>query len=221
VNGVALVIGGSSGIGAACASLLAAEGCAVVATGRRFSGGLGEVLAGAVAQVHLEPTDEAAVASLVAALPSLDYLVYAAGQGVFAPIASAEAADLRAMLEVHVVGFQHAAKAALAKMTAGHIVAIGSHVAHRAFPTCGAYTAAKSAQLGLARVLAEEARPLGIRVTSILAGATDTPIWDDRPDFDRAKMLRPADLARFLVALLAQPALSVTEVTVMPPAGAL
>ncbi|HEY4239924.1 MAG TPA: SDR family oxidoreductase [Kofleriaceae bacterium] len=218
---VALVVGGSSGIGAACAAELAASGCAVVATGRRFAEALRPPHAGEVGFVHLEPTDEAAVRALVGALPALEVVVYAAGQGVFAPIASADAADLRAMLDVHVVGFQHVAKAALARMTGGHIFAIGSHVAHRAFPTCGAYTAAKSAQLGLARVLAEEARPLGIRVTSLLCGATDTSIWDDRPDFDRTKMLKPADIARFLVGLLAQPALSVTEVTVMPPAGAL
>jgi NAD(P)-dependent dehydrogenase (short-subunit alcohol dehydrogenase family) len=103
----------------------------------------------------------------------------------------------------------------------GHIVVIGSHVAHRTFVECGAYTAAKAGQLGLTRVLAEEARPYDIRVTSILPGATDTPIWDDRPGFDRSKMMKPEDVAGFLVSIVARPNIAVEEVTVMPPAGAL
>ena len=107
------------------------------------------------------------------------------------------------------------------RMVLRHIVAIGSHVAHRAFPECSGYTAAKAGQLGLMRVLAEEARPHDIRVTSILPGATDTPIWDDRPGFDRAKMMRPDDVAGFVLAIVARPGISVEEVTITPPAGAL
>jgi len=104
---------------------------------------------------------------------------------------------------------------------AGHIVVIGSHVVHRTFADCAAYTAAKAGQAGLVRVLAEEARPHGVRVTNLLAGATDTPIWDDRPDFDRGKMMKPSDVAGFLIELVARPAISVEEVMVTPPAGAL
>ena len=83
------------------------------------------------------------------------------------------------------------------------------------------YTAAKAGQLGLSRVLAAEARPYDIRVTSLLPGATDTPIWDDRPGFDRAKMMQPADVASFLVSIVARPGISVEEVTITPPAGVL
>jgi len=71
------------------------------------------------------------------------------------------------------------------------------------------------------RVLAEEARPYDIRVTTILPGATDTPIWDDRPGFDRSKMMKPDDLAGLIVAIVARPALAIDEITVTPPAGAL
>ena len=91
----------------------------------------------------------------------------------------------------------------------------------RAFPDCGGYTAAKAGQLGLARVLAEEARPLDVRVTTLMPGATDTPIWDDRPGFDRTKMMRPADVAEFLLAIVTRPSISVEEVVLTPPSGAL
>jgi NADP-dependent 3-hydroxy acid dehydrogenase YdfG len=131
---------------------------------------------------------------------------------------------VRAMLDVHILGLLNVARPALRRMQAtkaGHIVVIGSHVAHRSFTDCGGYTAAKAGQLGLTRVLAEEARPYNIRVTSILPGATDTPIWDDRPGFDRSKMMQPSDVAGFMISLVARPGMSVEEVTIMPPAGAL
>jgi NAD(P)-dependent dehydrogenase (short-subunit alcohol dehydrogenase family) len=101
-----------------------------------------------------------------------------------------------------------------------HIVAIGSHVARRSFTDYGSY-GREASQLGLVRVLAEEARPYDIRVTAILPGATDTPIWDERPGFDRTKMMRPEDVAGFLTAIVVRPGISVEEVTVTPPAGAL
>jgi NAD(P)-dependent dehydrogenase (short-subunit alcohol dehydrogenase family) len=168
-------------------------------------------------------TDEAQVRTRFAE-PELDLVVLSAGVGTFGPIANASATELRAMLDVHVVGTMLCAREAIRRMMPrrrGHIVVICSHAAHRAFTDCGGYTAAKAGQLGLTRVLAEEARPYDIRVTSLLPGATDTPIWDDRPGFDRDKMMKPEDVARFLVSIIARPGISVEEVTVTPPAGAL
>lgn len=221
----AIVTGGSSGIGLACAQALAAEGAGVVACGRRYAPGPLKVPAlGEVVQAHLDVTDEAEVKARFAELPELDILVCSAGTGTFAPVLHASVADLRAMLDVHVVGSLVCAREALRTMQPkrrGHIVMIGSHAAHHGFPDCSGYTAAKAGQLGLARVLANEARPYDVRVTALLAGATDTPIWDDRPGFDRSKMMQPSDVASFLVSIVARPGISVEEVTVTPPAGVL
>ncbi len=221
----AIVTGGSSGIGLACAQALAADGAGVVACARRFvAGPLTVPAAGQVVEAHLDVTDEAEVAARFAELPGLDILVCSAGTATFAPVLDATVADLRAMLDVHIVGSLICAREALRRMQAkrsGHIVMIGSHAAHHGFPDCAGYTAAKAGQLGLTRVLAAEARPHDVRVTALLAGATDTPIWDDRPGFDRAKMMQPADVASFLVSLVVRPGISVEEVTVTPPAGVL
>lgn len=221
----AIVTGGSSGIGAACAEALAAEGAAVLATGRRFARGTARLPApGEVVEAHLDVTDEAEVLARFAELPALDIVVCSAGVGTFGPLRDAPVAGLREMLEVHIVGTMLCAREALRRMQprrTGHIVAIGSHVAHRAFADCSGYTAAKAGQLGLMKVLAEEARPHDVRITTLLPGATDTPIWDERPDFDRTKMMQPADVASFLVAIVARPGISVEEVTLTPPAGAL
>lgn len=221
----AIVTGGSSGIGAACAEALAREGAAVLATGRRFARGPVRVpQLGEVVQAHLDVTDEAEVAARFAELPELDIVVCSAGTGSFGPVVHARAAELREMLDVHIVGTLVCAREALRRMQPrrrGHLVAIGSHAAHRSFTDCGGYTAAKAGQLGLMRVIAEEARPYDVRVTTLLPGATDTPIWDDRPGFDRAKMMQPADVAGFLVSIVARPGIAVEEVTLTPPAGAL
>ena len=222
---LALVTGGSSGIGAACARALAAEGAAVLATGRRYArGGLALPSPGQVIEQHLDVTDEAEVDALVGMLPELDLLVCSHGTGTFRPVVDSSVAELREMLEVHVVGAFVCARAALRRMQArrsGHIVIIGSHAAHHGFAECGGYTAAKAGQLGLARVLAAEARPANVRVTALMPGATDTPIWDDRPGFDRSKMMKPADVAGFLVELVARPQIAIEEVVVTPPAGVL
>jgi len=221
----AIVTGGSSGIGAACAEALAAEGAAVMATGRRFDHGeAGHPALGQVVHAGLDVTDEAEVVRRFGELPQLDLLVCSAGVGTFGPVVNASAKDLRAMLEVHIVGTLLCAREALRRMQPrrkGHIVIVGSHAAHRAFTDCAGYTAAKAGQLGLARVLAEEARPYDIRVTTLLPGATDTPIWDDRPGFDRSKMMKPEDVASFLIAIVARPGISVEEVILTPPAGIL
>lgn len=221
----AIVTGGSSGIGAACAEALAAEGAAVMATGRRFDHGPASHPAlGQVVHAGLDVTNEEEVIRRFAELSQLDLVVCSAGVGTFGPVINASAAELRAMLDVHIVGTMLCAREALRRMQPkrkGHIVIIGSHAAHRAFTDCAGYTAAKAGQLGLARVLAEEARPYDVRVTTLLPGATNTSIWDDRPGFDRAKMMKPEDVASFLIAIVARPGISVEEVIVTPPAGIL
>ena len=221
----AIVTGGSSGIGAACAQLLAEEGAAVLACGRRFAPApVQPPVLGEVARAHLDVTDEAEVASVFAALPQVDIVVLSAGTGTFGPVVNSQVAELRAMLDVHVVGTLTCAREALRHMQprrSGHIVVIGSHAAHHAFTDCGGYTAAKAGQLGLTRVLAAEARPYDVRVTALLPGATDTPIWDDRPGFDRSKMMKPEDVASFLLSIVSRPQISVEEVIVTPPAGVL
>ena len=221
----AIVTGGSSGIGAACAEALAQEGAAVLACGRRFApGDVQPPVLGEVSTAHLDVTDEAAVKRVFDALPHVDIVVMSAGTGTFGPVVSSSVAELRAMLDVHVVGTLTCAREALRRMQprkTGHLVVIGSHAAHHAFTDCGGYTAAKAAQLGLTRVIAAEARPYDVRVTAVLPGATDTPIWDDRPGFDRRKMMKPADVAGFVISIVSRPEISVEEVTVTPPAGVL
>ncbi len=221
----ALVTGGTSGIGAACAASLAREGAAVIAAGRRGAAGpLSAPQPGVVASASLDVTDEAQVVARIAELPQLDVLVCAAGVGLFAPILRASVADLRAALEVSVVGTFLCAREALRRMAEqqrGHIVIIGSISAQRPFLDCATYSAAKAGQHGFAKVLAEEARPYDVRVTLVVPGATDTAIWDDRPGFDRERMMEADDVAGVITSIVVRSRISVEEILVLPPAGAL
>jgi len=221
-----IVTGASSGLGAAIADALAAAGARVCGLARRFADGplAHPLAAGQVTRARLDVTDEAAVNRRFGELGPVDVAVSCAGVGKFAPFVETSVADLREMLEVHVVGSFLVARALLGQRAVGrtrNIINVSSHVAFRTFSGCAAYTAAKEGQRGLGRVLVDEARPHGVRVTTLYPGAIDTPIWDDRPGFDRRAMLRPADVAGLVVEIVARPELAVEELTIMPPAGSL
>ncbi len=220
----ALVTGASSGLGLAIARSLGAEGAAVIAGARRFAPARPTPSAGSVTEVRLDVTDEKQVVALFEQAPPIDVLVNCAGTGTFAPVCDASVEDLRQMLEVHVVGAFLCAREALRRMRQrmrGHIVNVSSIAAFRAFTSCGGYTAAKEGLRGLTRVLVEEARAHDVRVTGLYPGAIDTPIWDSREGFDRADMMNPDRIAELVVEIVARPELSVEELLVLPPKGAL
>ncbi|MCG8419773.1 MAG: SDR family oxidoreductase [Proteobacteria bacterium] len=230
---VCVVTGASSGIGRAVAGTLAEKGARVVGLARRFDARAFLRLPepGAIAPIRIDVTDAAGVETCFAEIARLlgsnrgvDVLVNAAGSGHFAPLLSTEVDELRALLEVHVVGSFLCSREALRIMAPqgrGHIVNIGSLAAVRTFAECAAYTAAKAGQLGLGRVLAEEARPAGVRVTTLIAGAVDTPIWDHRPGFDRSQMMRAESIADVVVEVIDRPEIAVEEILLTPPVGVL
>src|SRR5262249_19743180 len=153
-----------------------------------------------------------AVAGRFAELEELDVVVSCAGSGAFAPIVDARVEDLRAMLETHIVGAFLCARELLRRPAppgrVRHIILVASLPAFPTSTRSARYSAAKEGQRGLPRVLVEEARPLGVRVTGLYPGAMDTPLWDGRPGFDRAAMLRPADVAGLVVEIVARPELA-------------
>ena len=98
-----------------------------------------------------------------------------------------------------------------------------SIAARQVFPGSAAYNASKHGALGFTNTLREELRSKGIRVISILPGATDTAIWNSLwPQAPRRKMMAPASVAAAILSALAQPsALTVEEVVMLPSSGTL
>jgi NAD(P)-dependent dehydrogenase (short-subunit alcohol dehydrogenase family) len=227
---VALVTGASRGIGAATAGALAGAGARVLLAARP-SADLDRVAAalpGALA-VPTDVRDPAAVERLVAAAADLggpDVLVHAAGLGVFAPLQESQLAEWDETLEVNLRAAYLLCRAALPGMRArgrGHVFTIVSIAGVRAFAGAGAYCASKFGLLGFTRVLAEEVRRDGIKVTAVVPGAVDTPFWERAGgDFARERMLRPEDVASaILFAATAPPGVHHDEIHVMPPEGVL
>jgi NAD(P)-dependent dehydrogenase (short-subunit alcohol dehydrogenase family) len=218
------VTGASSGVGAAVARELAARGAAVLGLARRLaSDAPAELSPSVVVERGLDVTDGAAVARVLGAAAPLDALVIAAGGGGFGAVTELEPEAVRRLLDVHVLGALRCVKAALPglRQRRGHIVLVSSIAVRVAFADNGAYAAAKAGQLALVRSLAEEQREHGVRVTSVILGATDTPIWDARPRFDRGAMLRADDVAAAIVDAMARRGAGVDELVLLPAGGLL
>ncbi len=180
----ALVTGGSSGIGAACAARLAAHGHQVAVVD------LVPAPADAVSlSVGLDVRDGPAVAQAVeqveAELGPIEYLVTAAGHYRAAGIADPDEAEWRRMLEVHVGGTANTWRAVVPRMRSrarGAICAIGSELGIIGDPSAPHYAAAKGAIHAMTKSLAVEVAPDGIRVNCVAPGPTDTALLRDDPN---------------------------------------
>lgn len=232
---VALVTGAGRGIGRAVAAVFAREGAFVVLAARSLRELASvqreiEATGGRALAVTTDVRQEPAVAALLtralAVGGRLDCLVTAAGLAAFGPLADTKTEDWDQLIAVNLRGAFLCCRAVLPVMTAqgrGTIINIGSVVTSRTLPGSGAYTAAKYGLLGLSRVMAEEARPRGVRVGVLSPGATNTPLWDAvaQPP-DRSLMLKPELIAEAALLMAAQPAgATLEELTLLPQGGIL
>jgi NADP-dependent 3-hydroxy acid dehydrogenase YdfG len=175
---VAVVTGASSGIGAATARRLAADGFSVVLGARRMDR-LTE-LAGEIGgrAVELDVTDADSVAALVASLDRVDVLVNNAG-GAFdaAPVADADLDSWTRSFEVNVLGSVRVTKAllpALRASGAGDVVFVGSTAGLVSYEGGASYTAAKHGVHTLAETLRLELVAEPVRIVEIAPGMVKT-----------------------------------------------
>ncbi|MEU0512378.1 SDR family oxidoreductase [Amycolatopsis sp. NPDC006125] len=185
-NKVALVTGGSRGIGAAVALRLAEDGADVALTYQRGAEAAATVVAKIEATgrhalaIQADSADPDAVTAAVdrvaARLGRLDILVNNAGVYHTGPVAELEPAAFEETVAVNVRAPFVAAKTAAGHMTGGgRIINIGSNVAERVvFPGFSLYAMSKSALAGLTRGLARELGPRGITVNQINPGPIGT-----------------------------------------------
>lgn len=192
-RGTAVVTGASSGIGAATARRLAAEGFDVVAGARRRDR-LDDLSAQIGARaVTLDVTSPESVAALAADLEDVSVLVNNAGLAVgMDTVEQSDPADWRLMYEVNVLGTLQVTQAllpALAAGAGGHVVIMGSTAGRIVYEGGGGYTAAKHAAAALAETLRLELNGRPVRVTEIAPGMVATDEFSlnrFRGDRDRA-----------------------------------
>jgi NADP-dependent 3-hydroxy acid dehydrogenase YdfG len=240
---VAVVTGATSGIGAATATALVADGAAVALVGRREErlDELAVLLDGAgVVAIAADVSDPAALARVAetvrAQLGRIDLVVANAGVMLGAPFEEADPAEWDRMIDVNLRGLLHTARvftpdllAAAADGRPADLVHVSSIAGHLAFPNYGVYSATKAAVSHLTRNLRTELGPRGVRVKTVEPGLVATELGDDMAhDAGRAMLagmreqiasLEPGDIADAIAyAVAAPPRVNVAELIVVPTA---
>ncbi|MEV7991261.1 SDR family oxidoreductase [Streptomyces sp. NPDC086077] len=223
---VALVTGGSGGIGRAVVERLAADGFAVAVhySGNKVkaeslvseitaSGGQAVAVGGDVADEHAMGVAFDAVET---AFGGIDVVINTAGIMVLAPIAELNLDDLDRMHRTNIRGtFVVAQQAARRVRSGGAIINVSTSVTRTQLPTYGAYVASKAAAQSITLILARELRGRDITVNTVAPGPIATPLFLEGKDeatvanFAKATPLErlgaPQDVAES-VAFLAGPA---------------
>lgn len=215
---VALVTGGSRGIGRACAEALAAAGWCVEITARTTSSAE-EALAELTPQfgdrigaTAVDARDGAAVEAWVTLARSrrgpIDLLVNNAGLGRFGSILELSRESWHEVVDTNLDGAFYALAAVARSMVAdqhkGWIINIASLASKNPFAGGAAYNASKFGLLGLSEAAMLDLRPHGVRVCAILPGSVDTD-FAHRGDGERTWMIAAEDIAQIVLDVLATP----------------
>jgi NAD(P)-dependent dehydrogenase (short-subunit alcohol dehydrogenase family) len=216
---VALVTGGTRGIGYAIASRLARDGFAVVISGRsgksvssaveRLQGAVpGSRFAGHPADARSESDQEALVGFVERSHGRLDVLVNNAGLGEFDSVEKLAPDRFREVVETNLFGPYYATHFAVPLMKkggGGFIVNIGSLAGVNAFAGGAAYNASKFGLLGFSEASMLDLRHQGIRVAAILPGSVGTEFGHSHGDRDQSWMLSSEDVAEAVADLIRFP----------------
>ena len=225
---VALITGGSRGIGRAIAIKLASIGSAVAICGRdetKLAATEREILALGVRAIALradvtQPKDVTKLAEKVeSTLAPISILVNNAGIGLFGPVHEKTEAEWDQLMNTNVKSVFLVSRTVIPGMivrAGGDIINISSLAGKSVFAGGGAYCASKWAVQGLSGCMAEELREHGIRVSTICPGSVATQFAGRGPK-DSTKVLKPEDVAHAVAMIAMQgPQSFVSEVHVRP-----
>jgi 3-oxoacyl-[acyl-carrier protein] reductase len=228
---IALVTGGSRGIGLAAARALLTQGASVAITGTdqaRLDAAASELgkqassarLLALAANVKNPADVQAAVAKVVAQFGGLDILVNNAGVGVFRPVADTTIEEWQHVIDTNLSGVFYCCHAALPHLRArgaGWIVNISSLASKNPFVNGAAYCASKSALNAFSEALMQEVRYEGIRVAYVLPGSVNTG-FGGLASTKSEWALQPDDVAEVIVDLVTHPTRSLPSRVEIRPA---
>ncbi|KAI8941317.1 hypothetical protein NX059_002544 [Plenodomus lindquistii] len=235
---VAVVMGASSGIGAATAAALAREGCHVALAARRVDAleDLKKRLVireGKIITQKTDITDKAQVEALVAAaekqLGPVDIFVSVSGVMYFTMMANTQTDQWNQTVDVNCKGLLNVISSVVPSMLKrgkGHLVAISSDAGRKVFPGLGVYSASKFFVEATLQGLRVETAGSGLRVTSVQPGNVATDLLGMSTDQEAlkkygepsgAKVLDPENVADSIVYALKQPEhVAVNEIMIEP-----
>lgn len=237
---VALITGASSGIGAATALKLAANGATVGLAARRIDrlGNLQakiEAAGGKAIAIEMDVVDAASVTAgaekLASAFGSIDIVFNNAGLMPISDMEALKTDEWHRMVDVNIKGLLNTVAAVLPHMIrqkSGHIVNTSSIAGRKVFPGLAVYCATKHAVTALSEGMRLElSKKHNIRVTCVQPGAVETELFEHISDGDyrqqmealkdQMEFLKPEDIAdTVLYALQAPDRVDIAEVFVMP-----
>ncbi|WP_312796616.1 glucose 1-dehydrogenase [Tianweitania sp.] len=236
---VALVAGGSRGIGTAVARRLAKDGMAV-AVGYRNSASEAEAIVGDIeaaggqafavqGDVGRNGDPARMVEETVERFGQLDVLVNTAGIGPYRSLDAVDEAYIRAMFDTNVTGAIMLTKAAASMMQeGGRIIQVSSRLAYSPIPTSTVYAASKAAVQAMVHGFAKELGPRGITVNAVAPGVIETDmttkIIAERGEQIRAttplgRIGQPDDIACIVAFLASDDARWITGRTILADGG--
>ncbi|HET6890371.1 MAG TPA: SDR family oxidoreductase [Pyrinomonadaceae bacterium] len=212
---VAVVTGGTRGIGRGIADALAAEGVnvSISARSRNEIDETVEALLrlnkgraiGVVCDVRDHSQVKAFFERTVQELGRLDILINNAGIGKFQSVEEMSPQDFRDILETNLFGVFYCCHEAIPLMKengGGYIINISSLAGTNAHPRMAAYNASKFGLNGFSEALMQEVRHDGIKVSYIMPGSVNTEFGGDTPSDEKSWQLRPEDIAEVVLDLL-------------------
>lgn len=229
---IVLIVGGSGGIGRACARVFARGGAKVVLAARNQE--KAENVAkeinesdGEAYVIGVDVTDLSSVSQMVREvvedLGPIDVLVNAFGTAVIQPLLDINPKDAKEMLDVNVYGTFLVTQTVVRYMATekkGRVIMFPGSVGKYPMKNSSVYSASKFAITGFTKSLVEEHKRSGVKFTLMHLGGVDTPMWDsDTVDMrvQKDKMLSPEEVAKSVYYAASQPEGSVlNEITIQP-----
>jgi 3-oxoacyl-[acyl-carrier protein] reductase len=228
---VAIVTGGSRGIGRGIAEALLGEGWRVRFCSRsqgsadeaqkELSARFGDAVSGRPVDVRQQGDVDGFVEEVLSEEGRIDCLVNNAGLGIFGPVDELTGDQWREVIETNLSGcfyFLRAVAPAMKRQGSGWIFNIASLAGRNPFARGAAYNASKFGLIGLSEAAMLDLRPHGVRVASILPGSVDTGFRHPGDGKDRSWMLQPEDIASMVLHLLSYPPHALPSLVEMRPA---
>jgi 3-oxoacyl-[acyl-carrier protein] reductase len=213
-NKVALITGGSKGIGYGIAASLMKEGMKVAITSRTRSAaekaaaelnriGKGEA-AGFEADVRNPKAQQETATQVLQKFGAIDVLIANAGIGYFGSIETLTVEDWQETIDTNLSGVFYSIKACLPalKKSKGYIITMASLAGTNFFAGGSAYNASKFGLVGFSQAVMMDVRNLGIKVTTIMPGSVATNFNNAEPSPQDAWKIQPEDIGQMVVDLL-------------------
>ena len=214
-NKVALITGGSKGIGYGIAESMLEQGIKVAITSRSQDSADAAVAAlkkkypdgdviGIASDVTSLDEEYATVDQVIDKYGQLDYLIANAGVGHFAPIDEMTDEHWHQTIDTNLTGVFHSVKAAVEeiKKTKGYIITIASLAGTNFFAQGAAYNASKFGLVGMTQAIMLDLRPYEVKISTIMPGSVSTHFNGNEPADKDAWKIQPEDIGELVVDLI-------------------